>query len=173
MAEPEGPPSLVKLACDALCNSAKNGTLSLHFDPEKVSPAIRECIWEHCSLMDIVTLSSAMDSTEFFSPIARRHADDISVQLEAFNEFRTLEITCVGKSMLMWYIVRADAPRGTDAKYFQLKIGEIHSPTQMKCGCGPTNYEVLNSYLPQNDVSEAVDWVSQLFQKDIEQFFVY
>ncbi|EGT31148.1 hypothetical protein CAEBREN_14281 [Caenorhabditis brenneri] len=105
MAEPGGPSSLFKLACDALCNSAKNENLHLHFDPQKVPPALKECIWEHCTLLQIVTLSSAMDSTEFFSPIARRHADEISMTFRKFSSGNcAFRINCDGKASLTWHI---------------------------------------------------------------------
>ncbi|EGT30871.1 hypothetical protein CAEBREN_11892 [Caenorhabditis brenneri] len=167
MAEPGGPPSLFKLACDALCNSAKSGTLNLHFDPEKVSPALKECIWDQCSLMQIITLSSALNSTEFFAHIVRRKADDISVYSNTFNErLCALEITCVGKSMLMWHMMGASLSDDIGWNNFQLKIGEVRFLTQMTFGS--TGVEAFNSYFLHNSVSEAVNWVLQLFQKDIE-----
>ncbi|CAL2042955.1 unnamed protein product [Caenorhabditis brenneri] len=177
MEEPKGPLSLFKLACDALCNSAKNGNLNSHFDPQKVPPAIRQCIWEHCSLMDIITLSSAMDSTEFFSPIARSHADEISMTFSKFfNGKCAFRIKCVGKSMLTWHIrpVKQHSAytefSNTFYPVFTLTIGDVHKLTRMMYDSLHIKVFESNSLDPPRTTQTAVaNWLHQLFQKAFEK----
>ncbi|EGT30938.1 hypothetical protein CAEBREN_11640 [Caenorhabditis brenneri] len=155
MTEPKGPPSLSNLACDTMIKAAKNGNLKLV--PQKVPPAIRECIWDHCTLMEIITLSFAMNSTDFFSPIVNR--SEITVHFQPRTvKMCFFEITCSGKANLRWFISLEIQPDDSDFK-------SAHSKTQMMFDSA--DVKMFISYFPRHAESEIVKWISKLFQKEI------
>ncbi|CAL2042957.1 unnamed protein product [Caenorhabditis brenneri] len=158
MVEPKGPPSLSKLACVAMCKASKEGKFKPSLDLQTVPPGDRKIIWDHCNLMEIITLSSAMGSTNFFSSIIRRKKR--TVKFTKFNEkFGAFNITCTGKAQLRWNITFASYPNDIDA---MRKIGSVHYET--KTNCDLPEIKNFKSNLPYE--LQIVDWILQLFQKE-------
>ncbi|EGT31189.1 hypothetical protein CAEBREN_01296 [Caenorhabditis brenneri] len=167
MAKPQEPLSLFKLACVAMRKDAKNGDLKFRLNLHQVSPDVKKCIWNQFSLMEIITFCADMESTDFFSSIIRSKWFEVH-SLKFLDKMCMINVSCIGKPNLTWYITSARLPWDTanewDTTYFDLKVGNAYYPAFMKL-C-TTGSEIFESNLPYQAQTDIANCLCHLFQKD-------
>ncbi|EGT30881.1 hypothetical protein CAEBREN_17899 [Caenorhabditis brenneri] len=168
MAEPQEPLSLFKLACVAMRKDAKNGNLKLRLGLHNVSPDVKKCIWDQCSLMEIITLCADLGSTEIFSHIIRSKEIEVYAY-KSVDKMCTIKVSCIGKPTLTWFITSERLEWHTayewDNTYFELKVGNVCYSAYKKASCIVS--EVFELNLPDHAQADIANWVYRLFRNDI------
>ncbi|CAL2042954.1 unnamed protein product [Caenorhabditis brenneri] len=175
MSEPDGPPTLFKLAVNALVAGCKKGNYMPNLDPQKIPPAVGKLILNQISLMEIIIIASNQRLYNWISSLLPDNFVIINVWIVTGSRRIIIDFKCDGRPNLYWDFVyqNLDDSSLDQSQFFMLKIADKVFPTEVAA------IHSVDSFVSDSETAEfemqvkIIDWICQLFRRELNEFKSY
>ncbi|EGT31185.1 hypothetical protein CAEBREN_03323 [Caenorhabditis brenneri] len=175
MSDPVEPPTLFKLAVNALVAGCKLGNYMPTLDPQKIPPAVGKLILNHISLMEIIIIASNQSLYDWMSSLLPNNFVIINVWIVTGSRRIIIDFKCDGRPNLYWDFVYQDLNDSNfdQSQFFMLKIADKVFPTEFS-GIQSFDSYVSNPETVQFEMQvKIIEWICQLFRRELNEFESY